>query len=121
MAKRLLFFIILCFSLPVAASVMSDAVNNRSGMVYLYSQHCGYCVKFEPIYRQLEKKYGKTYKFKKISADMNEGRILAKEYGVYSVPTVLVFNSKIKKTARVVPECMFDISCLEKEFINFIR
>ena len=112
---------LLLLTIPVMANVISDTMQNRSGIVYLYSQNCRYCVNFEPIYKQFEQKYNKIYKFKKIDVYSKQGRDLAREYKVYSVPTVLVFNSETKKTAIVVTDCMFDFACLEKEVINFIK
>ena len=48
---------------------------------------CGPCQQMKPVFEQLEKELGATYKFVELNVD--ESRDLAIKYGVTSVPTFI--------------------------------
>jgi thioredoxin 1 len=56
---------------------------------------CGPCQMMAPIFEELDKELGSTYKF--LSLNVDEARELAIEYGVSSVPTfIFINNNEIK-------------------------
>ena len=55
--------------LPSYAGELEDALKaNSKVFLYVYTKECGYCVKFNPIYDSVSKKYAKDCKFVKINA-----------------------------------------------------
>ena len=60
-------------------------------VVDFYAQWCGPCRKLSPVMEQLQSEFGTQVKFVKIDADKNLN--CAKQYGVSSLPTVLIFKN----------------------------
>ena len=62
-----------------------------------YADWCGPCQQMTPIFEELEKELGSTYKFAKINID--NARELAMKLGVTSVPTfIFVKDGKVVGT-----------------------
>ena len=57
----------------------------------VYASWCGPCQQMMPIFDELEKELGSTYKFAKLNVD--EARELSIQYGVTSVPTVIFIKN----------------------------
>ena len=55
-----------------------------------WSPWCGYCRRLAPAIDRLESEYGDKLKFVKIDTDDNAA--LADEYGVDTIPTLIVFR-----------------------------
>ena len=63
-------------------------------IVDVYASWCGPCQMMAPIFDELEKEIGTSYKFAKLNVD--EARELSIKFGVTSVPTFLfIKNSQI--------------------------
>lgn len=121
MLIRNLFLLFFLLSSPVSARVFEDACEKYDYVfLYLYTPNCSYCQKFEPIYRDLVKKYSE-YKFLKVNASLQYGnKLLYKHNGRY-VPYVVLKNNKLNKTAVIEPECLLDERCTTNMLINFQR
>jgi thioredoxin 1 len=59
-------------------------------IVDFYADWCGPCKAMEPIFDQLSKKYEGKVKFVKLNVDENQS--IAIEYGVMSIPTLIIFK-----------------------------
>ena len=70
-------------------------------LVDFYTNWCGPCRRLAPVMDKLADEYKDRAKFVKVNVD--KSRKLAKEYGITSVPTILIFkDGKVKKRlARV--------------------
>ena len=56
MIKKILFTLIFSFTLPLFAGEYEDALkNNDKIFLYFYSDECGYCQKFSPLFEKLSK------------------------------------------------------------------
>jgi thioredoxin 1 len=61
----------------------------------VFATWCGPCQYMMPIFDELEKEYGSTYKFAKLNVD--ESREIAIQYGVTSIPTfIFIKNNEVK-------------------------
>lgn len=60
--------------------------------VDFYADWCGPCQMAAPIIDKLADEYGKKIMIAKLNVDENPG--VAQEYGVMSIPTVLIFKKK---------------------------
>lgn len=58
----------------------------------VYATWCGPCIQMKPIFEELSEEYGNKYKFAKLNVD--EGRELAINYGVTSIPTFVFIKDK---------------------------
>ena len=64
-------------------------------IIDVYASWCGPCQQMNPIFEELEKEMGNSYKFAKINVD--DARGLSIKLGVTSVPTfVFMKNNEIK-------------------------
>ncbi len=65
---------------------------------------CGPCRKLSPVIEQLQNEFSQVFKFYKINADKNTQK--AKEYGVLSLPCILIFKDGVLKEtmAGMVPK-----------------
>ncbi|MBI2774496.1 thioredoxin [Candidatus Dependentiae bacterium] len=64
-------------------------------IIDVFATWCGPCQYMAPIFDQLEKELGASYKFTKLNVD--ESRELAIQYGVTSIPTfVFIKDGQIK-------------------------
>jgi thioredoxin 1 len=60
----------------------------------VYATWCGPCQQMAPIFEELDKELGSTYKFAKLNVD--ESRELAIMYGVTAIPTfVFIKNNEV--------------------------
>lgn len=64
--------------------------SDKPVIVDFYADWCGPCKAMEPIFDQLSKKYEGKVKFVKLNVDENQS--IAIEYGVMSIPTLIIFK-----------------------------
>lgn len=65
-------------------------------IVDFWAQWCGPCRKLTPILEQIQNEFNSQIKIYKIDTDKNAN--LAKEYGISSLPSILIFkNGEIKE------------------------
>lgn len=64
--------------------------SNGIVVVDFWAQWCGPCRKLMPLMEQIQNEFQESVKFFKIDADKNVNS--AKEYGISSLPTVLIFK-----------------------------
>lgn len=76
-------------------TIMSDTPT----LVDFYATWCGPCQRMHPILDELKEKIGDKAKILKVDVDKNEP--LAAEYGVQSVPTLIVFRRGEEKWRAV--------------------
>ena len=105
-----------------SAGVYEEALKqNERVFIYIYTQNCGYCVKFKPIYEKLAVKYAPKCKFVKIDADTEYGKNLARAFGVRFVPYVVLANSKMGQTALMPPNCLLHFECADDIMRGFVK
>ena len=64
-------------------------------VIDVYAVWCGPCQQIAPIFDELEKEMGQSYKFVKMNVD--EARDLSVKFGVSSIPTFLfIKNNELK-------------------------
>ena len=98
---------------PCFAGELEDALNTNSKVfLYLYTKECGYCVKFNPIYDIISKKFANDCKFLKVNARTSYGQSLMRIYNGVFVPYLLLFDTKNKQMARLNPDCYLDTACI---------
>ncbi|OED37655.1 thioredoxin [PVC group bacterium (ex Bugula neritina AB1)] len=59
-------------------------------VVDFYAEWCGPCKMVGPVIETLSEEYGEEVKFAKL--DIDQGQSLAAQYGVASVPTLILFK-----------------------------
>ena len=95
-----------------AAAATGGALPSSVGMqgriVDLYTQWCGWCKKFEPIFVQAQAKYGSAIQFERIDAEAPGNERLVKKYKVRGYPTVLLLdnNGNLRKRIDGAPQSL---------------
>lgn len=122
MKKVFLIIISLFFTIPVFAGQYEDAL--RSGepvFLYMYVKNCKYCKEFNPIYEKTFNNYKGSFRFVKVDADSPYGTLLMRDLRAYYVPLVILADSKRQYMMSVLPDCLIDNACLEKELKGFLK
>ena len=112
----------ICLILPTFAGIYEDAIrDNKKVVLYFYTQSCGYCKKFDPIYNKLLADFSKKCKFVKINADSYYGRNLSKFFGLRFVPYVVLVEQNIDTGIVIAPSCLLQYSCSSNVIDNFVK
>ncbi|MBQ4114643.1 thioredoxin family protein [bacterium] len=120
--KFILIIFTVLLSAPVFASELEKALAAKQRVfLYLTSDRCGYCVRFNPIYNKIRQKYGNTYKFIKLDISTQEGYITGKRFDVNYVPYVLVINGENMEGQQIPTKCLLNYSCTERAINNFFN
>lgn len=71
---------------------------NTPLVVDFYSPYCNPCKQLSPLFAESSEKYAGKARFLKV--DVTQFPKLAESYGVYSLPTLMVFDTKGKQVAK---------------------
>jgi thioredoxin 1 len=76
----------------LSSEAFKQEIEARKGRVVadFYADWCGPCHQVAPLIEELSSKYGDTVRFVKV--DIDESPDLAREYGVFSIPTIVLFE-----------------------------
>lgn len=121
MLKKFLVILLVGITALVFAGQDFTLLEDEKVFLYLYSENCGYCVKFEPIYKNVQKNYQNRIKFVKLDINKPEGRQLAYEFGANYVPFVALLDTRKRTIQQIAPSCLLDYKCSEKNIIKFIK
>lgn len=113
MLRNLFIVFVTLFILPVYAGSFDELTKNYEKVfLYLYTNECSYCVKFNPIYEKLVKKYGKKCEFIKVDANTEYGNSLMRATNGFYVPNVVLINSSARSMGKIVPTCLLNSACI---------
>lgn len=120
MRKKLIVLWALFLLLPVFAGTFDIAIKNNSKVfLYLYTDSCGYCVKFNPKYEMLVKEFGNKCKFLKINANTKEGAELMQKFNNSYVPYVVIVDNKRHSIDSISPRCLINYACVKNIMTEF--
>lgn len=120
MFKKFIILMIFIIS-PVFAGEFEDASKVYSKVfLYLYSPKCIYCVKFDPQYEILSKKYTNC-KFIKIDVNSKYGTLLMRKFNAYYVPYIALVDNKNKTLQNISPSCIVDNACIKDQMNKFVK
>ena len=122
MFKRLVLVLLLFISLSAQAGELDKLIEaNEKLFLYLYTQDCSYCVKFNPIYNKMVKKYKGKCNFIKIDANSKQGSFLMYETQANYVPNVVIIDAKKRRLAKLVPNCLLEEACMDRVLKSFVN
>jgi len=77
---------------------------NQPVLVDFWAPWCGYCTKLAPVLDELAEEYGDKVSIVKVNVD--ENRKVAEQYGVMSLPTIIVFKDgdQVEKLIGYMPK-----------------
>ncbi len=77
-------------------------------LVDFWAEWCGPCKMVAPVVEKLANDYDGVVKFVKVDVDQNP--LLSGQYGVRSIPTLLIFNngSPVEQVVGAVPESILN-------------
>lgn len=82
--------------------------SNIPVVVDFWAPWCGPCKMLAPVMEELGKKYDGKVKVVKVNVDENQG--LAREYGVASIPTLIIFKegNSIETSVGFKPQAVIE-------------
>ena len=108
----LLFFLLI--NCPTYAGVYEDAIKKHEHVfLYLYTDECGYCNKFNPVYEKLLSKYNGKIGFVKVNTRTPYGAYLGYSFRVRYVPYVVITDSKTRNSTQISTNCILNYKCAE--------
>ena len=121
MLKKVLILLLLFILQPASSNELKGEIESaQKSLVYLYTNNCGYCVKFNPLYNKLEKNYNSKYKFYKIDANSEYGQRTMQKLNAYYVPYVVLMDNNKQTLNRISPQCLLNYSCIKDAVDKFL-
>jgi len=123
MLKKFICIIFLLLILPVHAVELENIIMTHHGKVllYLYTNDCAYCTKFNPIYEKLVKKFENKCTFIKLDAQTEKGNYLMYETRANYVPNVVILDTSKHTMGKLDPVCLLNEACINKTMNTFIN
>ncbi len=114
------FLLILCFAcIPAFAGVYESAVSgDKDVILYLYTQDCMMCQRFNARYEQMKKAYP-DLKFVSVDAETPYGSRLMWKFRARYVPYLILTGHKTGKSAVINPSCSMDELCMNRALKGF--
>jgi thiol-disulfide isomerase/thioredoxin len=106
--KRILAAIGVLLVLIVVAAACSQGGSDPAGfeggpgMLYFYSPECPVCQGMKPIMDDLEKEYGRDFKFVRVNVDTDRGKERARAHGLIGQPAYLIYDSSDEQVRRLM-------------------
>lgn len=110
----------LCCNNKTSETLYDDTIKTyvsgkKPAVVYFYSEWCGSCRKFAPIFDQVKSKMGQQAEFIKI--DSSGATSLPGKYNVQGLPTVVIVNPESDDFISIPYRLLWDSSDFE-EFLE---
>lgn len=110
------------FILPAFAGEFDNALkDNNKVFAYVYKPYCGYCLKFDPIFKKLERNYNGKCKFLKMDINSDDGYKIARQYNVRYVPYVVAIDTQSGHATQITAACLIDYACVDAVVSNFVK
>ena len=123
MKKFVIALIFILFLIPVFAAQYDNTTSSRQKkmVIYLYTNECGVCKRFNPIFNSISSKYGQKCTFKKINANTQEGYNVLRRFNVRYVPFVIIQDNAARDARPIEYGCFMDHSCFDAVVDNFTK
>ena len=106
--KRMLAAIGVLLVLIAVTSACSGSASDPAGfeggpgMLYFYSPECPVCQGMKPIMDDLEREYGRDFKFVRVNVDTDRGKERARAHGLIGQPAYLIYDSSDEQVRRLM-------------------
>ena len=77
----------------VGANLGEKFAEGTADLIYIYSESCGWCDRFNPVWNDFSERYSGPLRVMKIEAKQPE----AKSYNVTGYPTVIIMQNGVQK------------------------
>jgi thioredoxin 1 len=67
---------------------------DRPTLLYFRSDSCAYCKEMAPVVDEIRRKYRRRVDVVYVNMDRDEGKRVAREYGIIGTPTLLLLDSE---------------------------
>ncbi len=113
MFKKLLSLLFIAAAPVYAGSFESALSEKKDVLLYLYTQDCIMCKRFNPRFEQLKKTYP-DIKFLSVDAQTSYGMKLMSKFRGRYVPFLVITGHKSGKSAVINPSCSIDDLCMAR-------
>ena len=122
MIKKFLYLLSILTILPAFSGDYEKSISNDENvLLYLYTNNCNYCVKFDPIFDKLQEKFSNNCKFLKVDITSTYGTELMHKFNAYYVPYVILYNNNKRIMHTIVPTCLINYACAKDAIEKFIN
>lgn len=90
-------------------------------IVNFYVDWCHYCKKFAPVFDKLRKEYKDKFSFVIIKSDDPKNASLAREFNIYSYPSVYLVDKNSDKKIFLNQQNYHNLEKMQEELNNYIE
>jgi len=94
--------------------------SDKPSIVLFYTDWCGYCKKFMPKFKTLNKIYKNDYNFVMLNGEAQENLALVDEVAISGLPTLYIFDPKYDNRVHLTNGIYMDLKKLRVELDRFL-
>ena len=103
--------------IPYRQALQSD----KPAIVLFYTDWCGYCKRFMPKFKVINKLYKDDFNFVMLNAEAPENEIIVNDTAITGLPTVYIFDPKYENRVHITNGIYMDLKKMRKELDRYLN
>lgn len=95
--------------------------DNKPFVVMFHAPWCGYCRKFEPVFKKLAKEYSGKYNFVLINGEESQNYMKMQDFVVGGYPTLYIVDPSIDNRICLNNTMYGDVNLIKAELNRYLR
>ena len=93
---------------------------NKPAIVLFYTDWCGYCKRFMPKFKTVNKLYKNDYNFVMLNAEAKENAEIVNDAAISGLPTLYILDPKYDNRVHLTNGIYMDLKKLRKELDRYL-
>ena len=102
--------------IPYYQALQSD----KPAIVLFYTDWCGYCKRFMPKFKIINKLYKDDYNFVMLNAEAKENSTVVNDAAISGLPTLYIFDPKYENRVHLTNGIYMDLKKMRKELDRYL-
>ena len=102
--------------IPYSKALQSD----KPAIVLFYTDWCGYCKRFMPKFKIINKLYKDDYNFVMLNTEAQDNAIIVSDAAITGLPTLYIFDPKYENRVHLTNGIYMDLKKLRKELDRYL-